>query len=188
MIRASVFVVLLLVGCSVAQSKPVAKPHAFKSDFLGETLSQWKKNHALDGIDYPACPPATTSAPIHECQGSEEETIANCRVKYVSYGFIRDRLYSIYITFPEDCYDDVANGLARKYGKPTSVERNVYQNGFGAKFNGSKAHWLNGVSWLVIEQFGSDRETSSAFWMHNALQQEADRILKAEKSKKASDL
>jgi len=185
-------VVLMTLAAASAQTK--AQPFSFKSDRLGMTLREWQEVHELvppsAAITYTdACQPATAKHPIQTCLYSEpSETIAGCPIKSVMYWFVNDRLYSVYISVRESCYEEVVSAMRAKYGKPSRAKSKTYQNGFGAKFVGGEVTWINGVSFVSVEQYAGDRETSSVLYWHFSLGAKADKYERQQKAKAAEDL
>jgi hypothetical protein len=49
-----------------------------------------------------------------------------------------------------------------------------YQNSFGAKFTGRIITWDNGVSRIVLTEFGADRDTSAVEFVHPSLKRAAE--------------
>jgi len=112
--------------------------------------------------------------PFESFQG-ELFTIADIRTKSYFY-FFQSRLYGISAAFVNHGseFRAMLEAFTGKYGQPTSQEMRDYQNSFGAKFTGRIITWDNGVSRIVLTEFGADRDTSAVEFVHPSLKRAAE--------------
>jgi hypothetical protein len=108
-----------------------------------------------------------------EAQRGVHYTIADIPV-VTEFDFYQDKLYQISAMFDAQRFSTMQEALTGKYGPPSSVTPVEYQNGFGAKFTGSVLSWDNGVSTIILRQYGSGSvEYSGLVIQHKALAAQA---------------
>jgi hypothetical protein len=90
----------------------------------------------------------------------DSPTVANVTGFRTVYYFFHQRLYMIKSTLPGKDYAVLRAAFIDKYGPPT-INSAEYQNAMGAKFNGEKLLWSNGISQIAIGE--RDGEHDSAF-------------------------
>ena len=118
---------------------------------------------------------------------SAMETIAGAPIKTLMLLYYFDRLESIYITFGEKNFLDVASALNEKYGS-VDVQKETVHNKAGASFENRTYKWGRNGAILTAERYGSDLATSKVEFRTDFSLQEFTRRTKAADKKKASDL
>lgn len=138
-------------------------PYEYKGIKLGALLTEWQQKNPGD------CTSKFTPALVGAEKFNEALSCLNelPEVK-VTYGgflttsmfvtFYGQRLESISLTFDENVYSDLLHALQEKLGDPTTVERETYQNKFGATFTGAVVTWSNGISQVSLSEVNNDRD------------------------------
>ncbi len=62
-------------------------------------------------------------------------------------------------TYGYDWQEDVLKDLITKFGKPTTIKRVLFQNLFGVKINGIKAHWVKPTYSVEFKGVSEARDT-----------------------------
>lgn len=75
-------------------------------------------------------------------------------------------LYKIQLTFSENGFKSVANGIKEKFGNP-KVSNIVVQNKIGGVFNSTVLEWSNISSAIVLERFFTSVNTSGLIYFLN---------------------
>lgn len=79
--------------------------------------------------------------------------IADGPVSSVVYRFLGDRLHEIDIRFSARRYDSVRTAFQAKYGRPSEeLSPSVYQNTFGARWEGENAFWQKGTQSILLHE------------------------------------
>jgi len=102
------------------------------------------------------------------------------------FEFFQEKVYRISAAFLNaggTNFKAMLEALTSKYGPATSQETREYQNSFGAKISGRVITWDNGVSKIVLTEFGADKDTSAVEFTHTALQSEAEKAAPKHSSK-----
>ena len=97
----------------------------------------------------------------------DSPTVANAPTYKTVYYFFHQRLYMIKSTLPGKQYPALRSAFVEKYGTP-SVTIAEYQNSFGAKFNGEKLLWSNGVSQISMGERDGERDDPSISQMKDS--------------------
>lgn len=75
-------------------------------------------------------------------------------------------LYKIQLTFTENGFKSVANGVKEKFGNAKSSNV-VVQNKLGGVFNSTVLQWSNAISTIVLERFYTSVNTSGLVYFLN---------------------
>jgi hypothetical protein len=109
-----------------------------------------------------------------EQQGTPLFTIADIPA-VTKFDFFQDKLYRISATFYASSFTAMQEALGSKYGAPVSTISVEYQNSFGAKFAGHIVSWDNGVSTIILREYGgSSMKFSGLVMEHKALAAQAE--------------
>ncbi len=136
--------------------------------------AQWLQVHgySADSSQEHVCRAATASDPLQKCISFAPSgvMIGGCEPSYVVYVFFRDRLATILVSVPEDCFKSVADVLRSEYGRPVSETSQAMADVQGKTLSGRIINWSNGVSDIDLTQFEDNTVTSSILYSHNDLQ------------------
>lgn len=139
---------LFLASVAVGQtSAPVVEPIKFRGAYLGEPLS-----------DYVDCSSGKAKS-LREgykthgklCEGKsgmiaryKHSGFASSKRDAEIFSFEQSKLIQIQIVVPNDDWEKVRYDLVQKLGEPASEIPDVYQNGFGARYEFNRGFWSNG--------------------------------------------
>lgn len=168
-----------------APEQKKAEPYEFKGDKLGISLEEFKTKYqrVIGSSEYPII--TKEDQPWHRianvvtvqvCYSSirEEEkkhapTLAGIRSSSHRYMFVDSKLYHIVLVFPHSGFSEVEEAVTRTYGKSNSTTIDNYQNGFGAKFSGSRYNWDNTESTINLVERLESLENSFIEFRHSEL-------------------
>ena len=103
-------------------------------------------------------------------------TIAGIQMFDMVHQFIDGILCRMTIDFPSDGFGKVVDAFSHKYGTPSDVETEVYQNAYGATFDGDVVNWHLADCSIIALQFVGDRDTARVVFFQNPLHSQiADR-------------
>lgn len=133
--------VLLLSGFALSQNEPIK----FRGAYIGEPVaelvdcSSHKPKSLKDGYK--------VSGKV--CEGKpgvvsriKFSNLLSMREEGESFLFADKKLYRIVIFIPHDDWEKVKYDLTEKLGNPVSEIPDVYQNGFGARWEFSQGMWI----------------------------------------------
>lgn len=110
-------------------------------------------------------------------------TIANVPTQDFIYKFVDGKLYEMIVFINHEHYAHVFGAMKEKFGEPSSVQTKVYQNGFGAKFEGDESTWHNTVSAIAFFERAGKTDRSLLVVSHKQLAAIANARLEATKPK-----
>lgn len=142
---------LLLVATVLLASRPFSaqqsEPIRFRGAYVGQPIS-----------DYVDCSSRHPKA-LHEgwrthgdiCSGkrgyilhTKAKGIMSPKLEGESFVIENSKIATIKLFVPNDDWDKVRYDLTQKMGPPVSEVPDIYQNGFGARWEYSKGFWSNG--------------------------------------------
>jgi hypothetical protein len=85
------------------------------------------------------------------------------------FDFYQGVLYRLSAAFPSAGFSLMRSAFAEKYGSPTNVGMQEYQNAYGAKSQGAVVVWDNGVSRIELTQVSSSNDISAVVFTHSQL-------------------
>ena len=142
-----VVMLLVVVGCAFAQ-----EPVKFRGAWIGQPLS-----------DYVDCSSGKAKKLLHDyrthgniCAGkrgivfhTKTKGFMDPKTEGESYIFEDAKLVRITLLIPNEDWEKVKYDLSQKLGPPTSEVPEVYQNGFGARWEFSQGFWVKGDTVVV---------------------------------------
>jgi len=169
------------------QSNSAPEPHHIKSDVLGENLGTYATNNPGEKC----AAPNTALASQLDSKGNGFCIVlgaqvflsyANVRLIYKNLEFNDSRLVQVMMTISHSDYDTLRDGLIAKFGEPSVRSKADYQNRMGAHFSGDTLLWDNGVSTVMVDEFGGNLDTTVLnFAMDDYLKEQLKRRDEAKK-------
>lgn len=141
------------------------RPFELKGDRMGMSYAMWNARHR-------DVKPFIQEYPkVGVIQAGVDSTIAGVDVS-IEYKFVDGRLYEIEVRRLYQAYfDKVYGALKDKCGEPTTRKTEIYQNGYGAQFQGDVLSWSNSVSMILYLQRSGVADMSSLKFIHIQLSQ-----------------
>ena len=108
---------------------------------------------------------------VVRCEWSNIE-IAHYSSGLGTYRFIKPsnssdpKLFEIFISLPSHGFQDVFDGLSKKFGKPKKIKKDEVQNRIGNRFENYRVEWNNGISSIEIAQRFSSIDIMSIRYEH----------------------
>lgn len=133
------------------------------------------------------------SRPTYDPNGertiAELDTVAGSRTDVWALEFTpQDEVSRIVIAGRPSAFGEISIALAEKFGKPTRTRTQVFQNAFGAKFQGHENTWLAGPDFIVLREYDGSRETLGLIVGRTKLMDQADAFTRGRAKAKAKDL
>jgi hypothetical protein len=91
------------------------------------------------------------------------KVVAGFVVESVTYHFFENKLAAITMDFAPAVYEKIRSAFAEKYGKPSKVVHEDFQNGFGANWQGEVALWEQGTENVLLRE-GSGNGPAQNHW------------------------
>jgi hypothetical protein len=149
---------LLLIAATVSVH---AQDLDFKSIPFGASQEQAREAVIPLGATTWTCRPITDGMPAIRCR-VEGMTYANVPTKYVAMTFYEDKLEDVFVEFSSEGFQDAADALARRYGKPTSSKRSKVQTNAGGVFDQTEISWsVKGGHKVVARRYADTLDTST---------------------------
>jgi hypothetical protein len=115
----------------------------------------WSVGLGIQGPDAVACS-SSSSAPFAHSAGGDADPgglkIGSVVAEAVVYQFLGGKLYKVSILFPSGLVDHMKEALMTKYGEPTAIAADDYQNGFGARWKGANFAWTSGTQVVLLHE------------------------------------
>lgn len=197
-ILANSLVVLVMFVCAV--SAFAQTPYAIKQDTLGESTAVYHQNNPAEctaqtvafsqssryqsDVDKAA---GTWSGDCLTLGFNLNKVEATASWPHLTYGgvsllskeatFSHDHFVSLAMLLPHDVFFPVVReNLILKFGQPTQRSSRTLQNKLGAKFESEILIWDNGVSQIMLQEFGSDLNTSMLSFVLSSYAAEQEKI------------
>jgi hypothetical protein len=82
--------------------------------------------------------------------------------------YLDGRLYSLYMTYDSDNFDQVVEALTAKYGSPDTTWTEQVENRMGATFHNETKRWFFSDGYLEAERYGSDLTRGNIYALGSA--------------------
>lgn len=182
---------LIFVSALAVAQQAAPEPYHIKQDVLGETLDEYKANHADEKGD---CVFATGSLGLHDRSEGVQVCVTLARKQTMTYAsvaidgrmeeFVGGRLESLTMSFKEGDYDSLKAALTDKFGKPSKVSSKAVQNRMGAQFINESSLWINGIATIGLDHYGRDLDHATLIFGLDALADDAHRKMDPSKVRK----
>ena len=96
-------------------------------------------------------------------------TIASVKMYDMVHQFIDGILCRMTIDVPSAGFAKIIDAFSHKYGSPSDVETEIYQNAYGASFDGNVINWKFPDCSIIAVQYAGDRDTSRIVFFHDTL-------------------
>jgi hypothetical protein len=115
----------------------------------------WAVGIDVQASDAIACSSASSAFYARPAEGDANPDglkVGSAMASAVVYQFLKGRLYRLSVLFPAPVLNSIKDAFTTKYGEPTALAPDAYQNGFGASWKGANFAWISGHQEILLHE------------------------------------